>query len=126
MQVKFVQTTRARLDSLEITNGQLIYLKDESAAYYDLSDVRHSLLGVKFVTSLPSTGLANVLYVITNSSDKTAYIWNSTSSEFVNVGGLYGAGSGLTLNSATNEFKVDLLSETKLTSDAVAAAAQAE
>ena len=121
MQVKFVQTTRARLDSLAITNGQLIYLKDEDAAYYDLSDVRHSLLGVKFVTSLPASGLENVLYVVTNSSDKTAYIWNSTASEFVNVGGLYGAGSGLTLNSATNEFKADLLSETKLTADAVAA-----
>lgn len=122
MQVKFVQTTRARLDSLAVTNGQLIYLKDEDAAYYDLSDVRHSLLGVKFVTSLPSTGLANVLYVVTNSTDKTAYIWDSSTSAFVNVGGLYTAGSGLTLNASTNEFKADLLSDTKLTADAVAAA----
>ncbi len=121
MQVKFVQTTRARLSSLPVTNGQLIYLKDEDASFYDLSDARHSLIGVRVVNSLPNTGVANVLYIDLSSTDKTTFIWDTTTSQFVNVSGLYTAGAGLTLNTS-NVMKVKLQSETQLASDAVAAA----
>lgn len=43
--VEFVTTTKAKLDSLQIKDGQLIALSDEDAMFYDMENTRHAVIG---------------------------------------------------------------------------------
>lgn len=88
MDVKFYTTTSAKLPTLPVVNGQLIYLEDKEAAFYDMGSSRHTISGVKQVTALPSTGQANILYVrIDNDGNALASIWDDGSVGYKSVGG---------------------------------------
>lgn len=88
MDVRFYATTSAKLPTLPVVNGQLIYLEDKEASYYDMGNSRHPLSGVKFVPSLTGTGQENMLYVvIDNQGHATASVWDSTSSSYLPLTG---------------------------------------
>ena len=88
MNVKFTTTTASKLPDLAITNGQLVYLQDIDEAYYDMSDTRRRIGGVKKVTELPSVGREGTIYVVINNDGKAdASIWDSTSSSFAPLSG---------------------------------------
>lgn len=119
MNVQYTATTRAKLSTLPVSNGQIIALTDESAYYYDMSNERHVISGLRVVAGLPSAGEVGCLYLNTNSTPYRLYIWDATDIEFVDVGGQYNAGAGLTLSNSS--IKANLLSETALSNDAAAA-----
>ena len=86
MDVKFTTTTKAKLDSLPITNGQLIYLSDSDECYYDMSGSRHPMSGVWLGTTLPASATGAVIYiVITSDLRAILYVWDDTEAEFVQV-----------------------------------------
>lgn len=84
MDVKFYATTSSRLPSLPVINGQLIYLEDIDASYYDMGNSRHPISGVRLVSALPSTGQqANMLYVVIDQGGTAkASVWDSTSQTY--------------------------------------------
>ena len=88
MDVKFIATTSTRLPQLAIVNGQLIYLSDKSAAYYDMGGARHSISGVSVVNELPGSSDAEsgILYIVSNGSSRiSASIWDSTANEYLSL-----------------------------------------
>ena len=88
MDVKFYTTTSAKLPTLPIVNGQLIYLEDKDSGYYDMGNSRHYMSGVRLVSTLPSTGAKDVLYIqIDNSGRATSSVWDETTSQFVSLSG---------------------------------------
>lgn len=88
MDVKFISTTSDRLPELPIVNGQLVYLSDKNASYYDIAGSRLFISGVRLVTSLPATGQENVLYVIISQSGYVnSYIWDSTITDYRPISG---------------------------------------
>lgn len=83
MDVRFISTTSSRLSELPIVAGQLIYLSDITASYYDIGGQRLFLSGVRVVAQLPQTGQQNVLYAVVNASGYVdSYIWDSSVSEY--------------------------------------------
>jgi len=86
MDVQFITTSRARIDSLPVVNGQLIYLFDENMSYYDMNNVRNPVSSVREVNGLPQTGYPEFLYVDTSTTPRNTYVWNSTTEEFERVG----------------------------------------
>ena len=101
MDVKFITCPRSKLDDIVITNGQLIYLGDEGAAFYDMSNTRYPLSSVRLVNGLPLTGAAGLLYIDQSVSPNMMYLWDETEEEFVSMGGQYIAGTGLSLSGST-------------------------
>lgn len=88
MDVKFYATTSAKLPTLPIVNGQLIYLEDKEAAYYDMGNSRNPISGVRLVSTLPATGQKDILYaVIDSNGNATASIWDPTTSTFKPLSG---------------------------------------
>ena len=87
MDVKFTSTTSARLSQLPITNGQIIYLSDKDASFYDIGNTRRSVSGVKFVASLPQSGVTDIIYVVISNGDAVLYVWDTTSSTFLSISG---------------------------------------
>ena len=84
MDVKFYATTAAKLDTLPIVNGQLIYLEDKDSSYYDIGNTRRPLSGVRLVPSLPQSGQDNVIYVTIDSTtgDASASVWDPSAQQF--------------------------------------------
>ena len=89
MDVRFYTTTSANLPSLSIANGQLIYLSDKDAAYYDMGGSRRPLSSMRLVDELPEVGQRDIFYVVIDSSTgyANASIWDPTNSEYVPVSG---------------------------------------
>lgn len=89
MDVRFYTTTSSKLPSLSISNGQLIYLSDIDAGYYDMGGSRRPLSGMRLVQTLPQTGQPDIIYVVID--DSTGYanasIWDSSNSEYVPISG---------------------------------------
>ena len=101
MDVKFITCPRNKLNEVQIVNGQLIYLSDESSAYYDMSNTRYSLSGVTFVNGLPASGSPGLIYIDLSTTPYTLWLWDETESEYYNISGYYQAGTGLTLSGDT-------------------------
>lgn len=89
MDVKFFTTTSAKLPSLAIANGQLIYLEDKDAGYYDMGGYRRPLSGMRLVSELPTVGQSDIIYVLINSATghADASIWNSATAAYVPLTG---------------------------------------
>lgn len=89
MDVRFYTTTSSKLPSLTIANGQLIYLSDKDAAYYDMGGSRRPLSGMRLVQQLPEVGQQDIIYVVIDSSTgyANASIWDSSTSQYVPVSG---------------------------------------
>ncbi len=90
MDVRFISTTSSKLSQLAVSNGQLIYLADLDASYYDMAGQRRPLSSMRVVSSLPSTSVAQegVLYaVINNDGHADASIWSASMSRYVPLSG---------------------------------------
>lgn len=90
MNVSYVATTSGKLSELAIVNGQIIYLSDLNATYYDMGNTRRLISSVRIVDSLPSTAVVqeNVIYCVPNSSGSvSASIWDPTSELFKSLVG---------------------------------------
>ena len=85
MDVKFIVTDRAHLDQLTVVNGQIIYLSDENATFYDMSNTRLAIASIQKVSGLPNAGNEGIIYINTNDNPIRAYVWNATSSAFVAI-----------------------------------------
>lgn len=81
LNVQFITTNSSKLSSLPITNGQIIALNDVPGYYYDMNDSRNHVSGTEIVSSLPTSGESNILYVCTDSEE--LYRWNGT--EFIKL-----------------------------------------
>lgn len=86
MNVQFTTTTSSKLDTLTITNGQIIALSDRAGYYYDMGGVRNAVSGVSVVSSLPASGQSNMIYVLNTASGAVSYIWDSTESDYIEIG----------------------------------------
>lgn len=83
MDVRFISTTSARLPDIPIIEGQLIYLRDINATYYDISSQRNPISGFHLVNRLPDNGQPHVIYGVINSSGKVdASIWDTETGSF--------------------------------------------
>ena len=85
MTIKYIATTSDKLSNLPLSDGQLIYLKDINATYYDMSSSRRLMSSMRLVSALPSTAAAQegVLYGVVNASGNVdASIWDSGTSIF--------------------------------------------
>lgn len=90
MDVKFTLTSSNKLANLDIVNGQLIYLADIDAAYYDVGGSRRPVSSMKIVNQLPQPSQAqeNMLYVIIGQNGQaTASLYSATTSSFVSLAG---------------------------------------
>lgn len=66
MDVTFITTTAAKLNSIPIVDGQVIAISDESSYYYDMNNKRNRVSGTAFVSNLVGTGQENMLYVVSD------------------------------------------------------------
>lgn len=85
MDVRFIATTSSKLSQLSVVDGQLIYLTDLNATYYDMGSSRRLISGVRIVPSLPSTSVAQegVLYSVVNVQGQLdASIWDSSANVY--------------------------------------------
>ena len=90
MDVRFTTTTSSKLSQLTVTNGQLIYLSDQDAAYYDMGGQRKPLSSMRVVSSLPSTSVAQegILYAVIDSDGHAdASLWSASRAEYVPLSG---------------------------------------
>lgn len=90
MNVRFTTTTSAKLSDIEIINGQLIYLSDKDAAYYDMGNSRKPVSSVKIITSgdLPGTGQSDIIYIKINAAGRAdAWVWNSATLSYAPLSG---------------------------------------
>ena len=90
MDVRFTTTTSSKLSQLTVTNGQLIYLSDQDAAYYDMGGQRKPLSSMRVVSSLPATSVAQegILYAVIDSDGHAdASLWSASRSEYVPLSG---------------------------------------
>ncbi len=87
MNVKFTTTTRAKLPTLAITNGQIIALSDAVGYYYDMGNVRYPASSISVVSELPEYGALNMMYVVSNgtSTEASMYLWDDT--KYVRISG---------------------------------------
>jgi hypothetical protein len=81
MDVKFTVVSRALLNSVEKSDGQIIVIYDEPGMYYDMNTKRHAVLGMQYQEVFQKPTLAS----IPDANDRTFYFYNSTSVD----GGLY-------------------------------------
>ena len=94
MNVKFTTTTRAKLGTLAITNGQIIALSDAVGYYYDMGNVRYPASSITVVSELPEYGTLNMMYVVTSGDTATIYYWDDT--QYIQI-----AGSGASIDDTT-------------------------
>lgn len=88
MDVKFISTTSDKLSELSIIAGQLIYLSDIDASYYDMGGARRALSSVRLVSALPSTSAAqsDTLYgVVDASGGINACMWDASASTYRSI-----------------------------------------
>lgn len=90
MDVKYVATTSDKLSELAIVNGQLIFLSDLTAMYYDMGSTRRSISSMRLVSSLPSTATAQegMIYGLVNASGHVdAHVWDASASTYRQMAG---------------------------------------
>ena len=100
MKVEYIATTSDKLSELSVVNGQLIYLSDGDASYYDMGGVRRPLSSMKLVPALPSTVNAqeNMIYGVVNASGNVdASIWDANASTYRSLSGYVATTSSLGL-----------------------------
>lgn len=100
MDVRFIATTSSKLSELSIVNGQLIYLSDLNATYYDMGSTRRLISSMRIVSSLPSTSTAQdgVIYGLVNNDGKIdASVWDSNASTYRQLTGYVATASSLGL-----------------------------
>lgn len=100
MDVKFIATTSGQLSELSIVNGQLIYLSDRTATYYDMGNTRRLISSMQIVSSLPSTSVAQegVIYGLVNADGNVdATIWDANASTYRQMTGYVATTSSLGL-----------------------------
>lgn len=100
MDVKFIATTSGQLSELSIVNGQLIYLSDRTATYYDMGNTRRLISSMQIVSSLPSTSVAQegVIYGLVNADGNVdATIWDANASTYRQMTGYVATTSTLGL-----------------------------
>ena len=81
MDVKFTVVTRALLDNVQQSDGQIIAIYDEPGMYYEMNGERYSILGMQFETVNQKPTISS----IPNANKNTFYFYDSTSTD----GGLY-------------------------------------
>lgn len=85
MDVRFIATTSGKLSELSVVSGQLIYLSDRNATYYDMGGTRQLMSSMRLVPSLPSTAVAQegVLYGLVSAEGRVdAHIWDASASTY--------------------------------------------
>ena len=87
MNVKFTVTQRDKLDSIPITNGQLLYLADENLAYYDMLNNRLCINGMRLVDGMPDTGYEQILYIDVSTDPWACYLWSAQEEKFEAISG---------------------------------------
>ena len=100
MKVEYIATTSDKLSELSVVNGQLIYLSDIDASYYDMGGSRRPLSSMKLVSVLPSTSDAqeNMIYGVVNASGNVdTYIWDASASTYRSLSGYVATTSSLGL-----------------------------
>lgn len=100
MDVRFIATTSGKLSELSIVSGQLIYLSDINATYYDMGSTRRLISSMRLVSSLPSTSSAQagVIYGIVNDDGNIdASVWDADNSVFRQMTGYVATTSTLGL-----------------------------
>ena len=81
MDVKFTVVSKALLDSVEQSDGQIIAIYGEPGMYYDMDGHRYAVLGMQYQEVFQKPTLES----IPDANDKTFYFYNSASE----YGGLY-------------------------------------
>lgn len=79
MKVIFTTTTKSKLATLPVTNGQIIALSDAVGYYYDMAGIRYPASSTQVLDSLPATGIVDMLYIVNNA----VYTWDGI--EFVKL-----------------------------------------
>jgi hypothetical protein len=74
VKVIFTTTTKSKLATLPITNGQIIALSDAVGYYYDMGGVRYPASSTQVLDALPGNGIVDMLYIVNNS----VYTWDGT------------------------------------------------
>ena len=100
MDVRFIATTSDKLSRLSVVDGQLIYLSDLNATYYDMGSSRRLMSSMRLVSALPSTSVAQegVLYGVVNAAGHVdATIWDSGASTYRSLSGYVATTSSLGL-----------------------------
>lgn len=88
MDVKFITTTSSRLPEMPVVNGQLIYLSDINATFYDMAGIRVFISSTRLVDELPTVGQENILYcIINNAGHIDSYMWDPVTSTYKQLSG---------------------------------------
>lgn len=90
MDVRFIATTSGKLSELSVVSGQLIYLSDLNATYYDMGSTRRLVSSMRLVSALPSTSVAQegVIYGLVNADGNVdASVWDSDASQYRSLTG---------------------------------------
>lgn len=90
MDVRFIATTSGKLSELSVVSGQLIYLSDLNATYYDMGGTRRLMSSMRVVPALPSTSVAQegVLYGVVNAAGHVdASVWDASASTYRSLSG---------------------------------------
>ena len=87
MKVQFTTTTKAKLGTLAITNGQIIALSDAVGYYYDMGNVRYPASSMTVTDELPVSGIDNMMYILQTAAGASMYMWDSTASTYVRISG---------------------------------------
>ena len=87
MKVQFTTTTKAKLGTIAITNGQIIALSDAVGYYYDMGNVRYPASSMTVTDELPVSGIEDMMYVLEDPAGASMYLWDSTASTYIRISG---------------------------------------
>lgn len=93
MDVKFTVVSKALLDDVEQSDGQIIVLYDEPGMYYMMNGRRYAVLGMQYkevfqkptLESIPDANSGTFYFYNSTSEDGGLYLFNATSRIFVRV-----------------------------------------
>jgi len=93
MDVKFTVVSKALLDDVEQSDGQIIVLYDEPGMYYMMNGHRYAVLGMQYkevfqkptLESIPDANSGTFYFYNSTSEDDGLYLFNATSRIFVRV-----------------------------------------
>lgn len=93
MDVKFTVVSKALLDDVEQSDGQIIVIYDEPGMYYMMNGRRYAVLGMQYqevfqkptLESIPDANSGTFYFYNSTSEDGGLYLFNATSRIFVRV-----------------------------------------
>lgn len=93
MDVKFTVVSKALLEDVEQSDGQIIVLYDEPGMYYMMNGRRYAVLGMQYkevfqkptLESIPDANSGTFYFYNSTSEDGGLYLFNATSRIFVRV-----------------------------------------